>query len=96
MDGCLVGRVEGAARRWRRGVWAGDAANCNQPNRPSTLPPQDTFDPKEFGQQSTQRMATVLVYLSGEAFGGKMGWVWGREGLRGDGGMIGEMLRGLE
>lgn len=35
---------------------------------PATMPAcaQDTFDPREFGEQPSQRMATVLVYLSGE------------------------------
>lgn len=39
-----------------------------EPLEPCTLfaNAQDTFDPKDFGPQSSQRMATVLVYLSGE------------------------------
>lgn len=38
----------------------------------------DTFDPKEFGEQPSQRMATVLVYLSDVEEGGET--IFKREG----------------
>mmetsp|Transcript_13641 Transcript_13641/g.29261 ORF Transcript_13641/g.29261 Transcript_13641/m.29261 type:complete len:329 (+) Transcript_13641:95-1081(+) len=41
----------------------------------------DTFDPKEFGAQTSQRIATVLVYLSDVEEGGET--VFKREGLDG-------------
>ena len=42
----------------------------------------DTFDPKEFGQQYSQRIATVLVYLSDVEEGGET--VFKREGKAGE------------
>lgn len=43
---------------------------------------QDTFDPKDFGEQPSQRVATVLVYLSGalrapRALGSPYACAWG-------------------
>ena len=51
-------------------VQGGRGLVCGQSGPIHAPPPplghfQDTFDPKDFGSQSSQRMATVLVYLSG-------------------------------
>jgi prolyl 4-hydroxylase len=42
----------------------------------------DTFDPREFGPQASQRVATMLLYLSDVDGGGET--IWRREGARGD------------
>jgi hypothetical protein len=44
---------------------------------PSHPTPKDTFDPEVFGAQKSQRMATMLIYLSGGRGGGR-GLQWGR------------------
>lgn len=49
----------------------------------------DTFDPQDFGEQPSQRMATVLVYLSGErVMDGMMMGGDGDWGGDGDGGGV--------
>jgi prolyl 4-hydroxylase len=48
----------------------------------------DSFDPRDFGPQPNQRIATVLVYLSNVTLGGET--VFKREGVHG----IGIQVRG--
>jgi prolyl 4-hydroxylase len=47
-------------------------------HHPTKTKPKDTFDPKEFGAQASQRVATVLLYLSDVEEGGET--VFKREG----------------
>ena len=71
-------RKRGCLRQLPAPVWRrhGVRLECKTKARhagclPACLPAclQDTFDPTEFGDQPSQRMATVLVYLSGAADG---------------------------